>query len=59
MPDISMCKRESCPIKKECYRYTAKPSPDRQSYLAWEPGQVCDNMFWSNEDRRQHEKETD
>ena len=30
MPDITMCKTESCPIKKSCYRYMAKPTPEQQ-----------------------------
>jgi hypothetical protein len=25
MPDISMCKGKECPLKKECYRFRAKP----------------------------------
>lgn len=32
MADITMCKNEGCEIKKECYRYMAKPNPYRQSY---------------------------
>lgn len=32
MPDISMCRNEKCPSKKQCYRYTARPNPFRQSY---------------------------
>ena len=32
MPDISMCSNKTCPLKKDCYRYTAKPSEFRQSY---------------------------
>jgi hypothetical protein len=26
MPDISMCLNEHCPLRKTCYRFTAKPS---------------------------------
>ncbi len=26
MPDISMCSGVNCPIKKECYRFTAIPN---------------------------------
>lgn len=37
MPDISMCRGEGCPKKDQCYRYTAKPTPGRQSYLAVPP----------------------
>ncbi len=36
MPDISMCKNEQCPLKKICYRYTAKPS-SWQFYGQFEP----------------------
>lgn len=32
MPDITMCRTESCPIKKICYRYMAEPTPEQQSY---------------------------
>lgn len=37
MPDISMCKGSIgafiCPKKETCYRYTAEPNPNRQSYF--------------------------
>lgn len=36
MPDISMCAGEGCPIKKSCYRFTAKPL-ERQSYFESPP----------------------
>lgn len=38
MPDISLCKNESCPLKDNCYRYTATPNEHRQSYsvFVWE-----------------------
>lgn len=26
MPDISMCNDKSCPSRKDCYRFMAKPS---------------------------------
>ena len=32
MPDITMCKNDSCPLKYMCYRYIAKPNPLKQSY---------------------------
>lgn len=35
MPDISMCMRMDCPIKKSCYRFTAKPT-ERQAYMNFE-----------------------
>jgi hypothetical protein len=30
MPDITMCASKECPVRKKCYRATAKPS-QRQS----------------------------
>lgn len=32
MPDISMCAGGVCPIRHNCYRFTAKPGA-RQSYF--------------------------
>lgn len=37
MPDIAMCWGDNCPIKETCYRFTAKPSKWRQSFLAESP----------------------
>lgn len=40
MPDIAMCYGEVvggsrvCPKRERCYRYTASPTPRRQSYFA-------------------------
>ena len=36
MPDISMCKGEDCPLKNQCYRYTATPC-EYQSYFVDPP----------------------
>jgi len=36
MPDITMCQGRDCPKREECYRYTAKPDPLRQSYAAFD-----------------------
>jgi hypothetical protein len=38
MPDISMCKDKNCPKRDTCYRFTAKPTMDWQSYgdFKWE-----------------------
>jgi hypothetical protein len=33
MPDITMCKDETCSKKDKCFRYIAEPNPDRQSYF--------------------------
>ena len=35
MPDISMCRNETCDKKMSCYRYRAIPNPYRQSYAAF------------------------
>ena len=37
MPDISMCLGGKCKLKENCYRFKAKPSEYRQSYLAKPP----------------------
>ena len=44
MPDIAMCKNETCKLKKECYRYMAKPSKYWQSYADIKPNKKgeCD-----------------
>lgn len=43
MADISMCLNENCKIKSDCYRYTAKPNPWRQSYSKFDSknGEKC------------------
>jgi len=53
MPDITMCEGGECTIKEDCYRYTAKPSGDMQSYFVEPPfekkmgGSACE-YYWSN-----------
>ena len=37
MPDISMCKGVNCPLAFNCYRFTAKADPYRQSYMTETP----------------------
>lgn len=37
MADISMCKGTDCPMKNNCYRYTAKPNEYGQYYLTTVP----------------------
>ena len=32
MPDITMCLNKACPLRHKCYRFTAKPNADYQSY---------------------------
>lgn len=46
MPDITMCKEESCPKKMDCYRYRATPNTRYQSYFAGRPnnGDKCEHF---------------
>jgi hypothetical protein len=46
MPDITMCEGTGCPVKDECYRFTANPS-DYQSYFVDPPIKdgKCE-MYW-------------
>lgn len=37
MPDITKCKWVGCPIKKHCYRFTAKANEYRQAYFITTP----------------------
>lgn len=32
MPDLSLCRREDCPLKLSCYRYTATRKEHWQAY---------------------------
>ena len=51
MPDISMCSGEGCPMREQCYRYTAKPS-EWQSYFGRPPIKedgTCD--YFARDDR--------
>lgn len=50
MTDITKCRGDGCPIKDNCYRYTA-PSSEMQSYFIEIPFEIKDeifecNMFW-------------
>jgi hypothetical protein len=36
MPDIAMCKNDTCPLKNTCYRFKATPSEFYQSYGLFE-----------------------
>jgi len=51
MADISMCSGVDCPLKENCYRYTAIKS-DYQAYfmgvLYNEEDRVC-KYFWQND----------
>jgi hypothetical protein len=39
MPDIAMCKNETCKLKKDCYRYMAEPSKYWQTYADIKPNE--------------------
>ena len=49
MPDICMCSGQravsigvlTCPLRNDCYRYTATPTKGRQSYFAVAPFLTC------------------
>lgn len=49
MADITMCNGDGCPIKQICYRFTATPDENRQSYFVDSPndGLLCDH-FWDD-----------
>ena len=36
MADITMCKREDCPLSAFCYRFNAHPNESYQSYSNFE-----------------------
>jgi hypothetical protein len=49
MADITKCRGEGCPVKKDCYRYNAKSSEYRQSYFIKTPYNIEENKcehFW-------------
>jgi len=50
MPDISMCSKTTCPSKKLCYRFTATPTPKRQTYAEFKlkEGETKCEYFWDN-----------
>lgn len=51
MPDISMCKNNTCPSRKSCYRHTATPNPNRQTYNLFEVEKGKDKCpyYWGKE----------
>lgn len=42
MPDIAMCKGETCTLKETCYRFLAKPN-EYQTYLINPPIETLPN----------------
>jgi hypothetical protein len=48
MADITKCNGNNCPMKETCYRYTAKITPQWQSYFSETPEIVdgkCDYYY--------------
>jgi hypothetical protein len=47
MADITKCKGTNCPMKQNCYRYTAKEDEFYQAYFVEVPikNDECD-MYW-------------
>ena len=47
MTDISKCGGEKCPVKGDCYRYTA-PSEEWQSFMVamWDDTKQTCEYFW-------------
>lgn len=53
MADITCCPGTNCPVKEECYRFTAPKSEYGQSYFFEAPGKTVDDkftceMFWGD-----------
>lgn len=59
MPDISMCQNEACPLKKNCYRYTARPSSFLQTYGYFKPDEEgkCDHYWPQSKNYKDDSKE--
>lgn len=68
MPDIAKCWGGDCPVKENCFRYTAKPS-DRQSYFVNPPyengkcvyywGDAHENLMKELEEIVKHQNKSD
>lgn len=52
MPDITMCLNKDCLLRMKCYRFTAMPTPDWQSYAEYKPVNGECDRFWDNKGRR-------
>lgn len=44
MPDITLCRGGTCPLRKKCHRYLARPYPIGQSYFAEVPYELRDTQ---------------
>lgn len=57
MADITMCSGNNCPIKEDCYRYTALANPYWQSFFTTAPFNESTNQcseFYLRKDQRPH-----
>ena len=45
MADITVCSGTNCPVKEQCYRFTAPKNEMWQSYFMEIPGKIEDNKF--------------
>lgn len=57
MPDITMCQNDACPIKETCWRSTAVPTPERQTYANFQfsvddQGQITCEYHWKNQGKK-------
>lgn len=55
MLDICMCKGGKCPLREECYRFTAPALPDYQGYFTevpWDEFELNCEFYWENHDRQ-------
>ena len=53
MADITKCEGNNCPVKSNCYRYTALEDKFRQSYFVTTPIEINNNIYsckryWKN-----------
>lgn len=52
MPDITMCEGGDCRWRKSCYRHTATPTPQRQSYFMNPPVKsngLCEHFMFDGD----------
>lgn len=53
-----MCRSNTCPLKDKCYRFTATPSPFRQSYADFKFDEVTNNCdyYWNNVEHKKEQE---
>lgn len=52
MPDISMCKNQTCELRSKCYRYRAIPGEWQSYMLGLNPENGICTHFWDAEGYR-------